>query len=108
MKNVFTYRLIDLKNESDTKANFNLSQSDIWEESPYIDPEAPFSLTKCVTVNLPNSLKNQHPSVEFTVNVSSIDWLLWEFTQKGGSGVYASQDYETLLVTVTEDNNYGG
>ena len=58
--------LIDLKNESVTEANFNLSQSDIWEESPYVDPEAPFSLTKCVTVNLPSSLKNHYPSVEFT------------------------------------------
>ena len=98
--------MINLKNESVTEANFNLSQSDIWEESPYVDPEAPFSLTKCVTVNLPRSLKN--PSVEFTVNVSSIDMLLWEFTQRGRSGVYASLDYDTLLVTVTEDNNYGG
>ena len=100
--------MIDLKNESVTEANFNLSQSDIWEESPYIDPEAPFSLTKCVTVNLPRSLNNHHPSVEFTLNVSQIDFLLWEFTQKGGSGVYATRDYETLLVTSTEDSNYGG
>ena len=97
-----------MKNESVTEANFNLSQSDIWEESPYIDPEAPFSLTKCVTVNLPSSLQNNHPSVEFTVNVSSIDMLLWEFNQRGRSGVYAAHDYDTLLVTVTEDNNYGG
>ena len=100
--------MIDLKDESGTKANFNLSQSDIWEESPYVDPEAPFSLTKCVTVNLPSSLKNHYPSVEFTVNVSSIDMLFWEFTQRGRSGVYAGLDYDTLLVTVTEDNNYGG
>ena len=97
-----------MKDESDTEANFNLSQSDIWEESPYIDPEAPFSLTKCVTVNLPRSLKNHHPSVEFTVNVSSIDMLLWTFTQRGRSGVYVARDYDTLLVTVTEDDNYGG
>ena len=97
-----------MKNESVTEANFNLSQSDIWEESPYIDPEAPFSLTKCVTVNLPSNLQNHYPSVEFTVNVSSIDMLLWTFTQRGRSGVYVARDYDTLLVTVTEDDNYGG
>ena len=77
-----------MKNESATKANFNLTQSDIWEESAFIDPEAPFSLSKCVTVNLPNDLKNQHLSLEVTVNVSSIDMLFWEFNQKDKSGVY--------------------
>ena len=97
-----------MKNESVTEANFNLSQSDIWEESPYVDPEAPFSLTKCVTVNLPSSLKNHYPSVEFTVNVSSIDMLLWEFTQRGRSEVYSALNYDTILVTVSEDDNYGG
>ena len=102
------YRIIDLKDESATKANFNLTQSDIWEESAFIDPEAPFSLSKCVTVNLPNDLKNQHLSLEVTVNVSSIDMLFWEFTENGRSGVYVSRDYEPLMVTVTEDKNYGG
>ena len=45
--------------------------------------------------------------VGFTVNVSLFDMLLWEFTQKGGSGVYTDRDWENVLVTGTEENDYG-
>ena len=43
----------------------------------------------------------------FTVNVSNVDMLFWEFAEKGRSGIYMDTDWESVLVTGTEENTYG-
>ena len=33
--------------------------------------------------------------------------LFWEFADKGRSGIYMDTDWESVLITGTEENDYG-